>query len=186
MHGITFRSIQEVVDSKRAMKKLDDACNLVKWDSRWCDKDSFLSLSHDLLESVTFLPYSTGHGDLSLGNMIVGTDGHIYIVDWECAKEMPVVFDLFAILKNVPQSRDYFESKIEQIISANRGVPIFSFHEQCFLAVLVRIINWGSSQEYHQSIGSRKNSFRRKLFRNFFDANSFLSKISQTNESSGF
>lgn len=172
--GITFKKIQDVIDSNGALKKLEKAIGLIKWNRRWCDRKTFFQNACDLLQSNFLLPCSTGHGDLSPGNMIVTPDGQVYIVDWECAKEMPIIFDLYAILKSIPQSRHFFESRIELLRTKNEGIQIPSFRAQCFLSVLVRISQWRRSQKYLRIIGKRESALRKKLF-NYFDyANCFL------------
>ncbi|MCJ7772401.1 MAG: aminoglycoside phosphotransferase family protein [Desulfobacterales bacterium] len=172
--GIKLRKIQDAIDLTNVSEIFHDACNVVGWHNTWCDRSTFLSRTFSLLESNLFLPFSIGHGDLSLGNMIIGQDREIYIVDWECAKEMPIVFDLFSILKNIPQSRQYFESKIEDLISENKDIPILPFREQCFLSILVRILQWKRSPEYLRIIGARQKGLQKKLFKYFDYANGFI------------
>ncbi|MBE9541145.1 MAG: phosphotransferase, partial [Proteobacteria bacterium] len=92
--GIKLRKIRDVINLTNVSEILHDACNMVEWHNTWCDRGAFLSRTLDLLEGNFCLPFSIGHGDLSFGNMIMSQDGEIYIVDWECAKEMPIVFDL--------------------------------------------------------------------------------------------
>ena len=172
--GIEFRKIRDVIDLTNVSETLHDACSMVEWHNSWCDRSTFLSRTFSLLESNFFLPFSIGHGDLSLGNMIMGQDREIYIVDWECAKEMPIAFDLFSILKNIPQSRQYFEPKIEDLISVNNDIPILPFREQCFLSILVRILQWKRSPEYLRIIGARQKGLQKKLFKYFDYANCFI------------
>lgn len=174
--GIVLRKIQDAIETTNVLEALDNACNVVEWNGTWCDKNTFLSSAVDLVESNFFLPYSIGHGDLSLGNMVLGPDEQVYIVDWESAKEMPIVFDLSAILKQVPQSRQYIESRVEDLISENEGIPILQFRAQVFLSVVAKILQWERVREYFRRIGAPENSLQRMLFTNFDYANSFLSE----------
>ena len=175
--GITFRKIQDIVGSDDALKKLEKAIGLIEWNSMWHDRKTFFQKARDLLKGNFTLPCSTGHGDLSLGNMIITPDEQVYIVDWECSKEMPILFDLLAIIRNVPRSRNYFQARIEEVISGNINIPILSFREQCFLAVLAKIFQWERSQRYRLSIGAREHSYKGKLFNYFSEANALLSEI---------
>ncbi len=49
-----------------------------------------------LLPSTVDYPLVTafGHGDLSVGNIVVTDSGALFVIDWETAGQMPVVWDL--------------------------------------------------------------------------------------------
>ncbi len=43
-----------------------------------------------------------GHGDLSVGNIIMTGTGDLFVVDWETAGRMPIVWDLRKLMTTVP------------------------------------------------------------------------------------
>ena len=43
-----------------------------------------------------------GHGDLSVGNIVVTGSGALYVIDWETAGRMPIVWDLRKLMSSVP------------------------------------------------------------------------------------
>ena len=56
------------------------------------------------LPSTTEHPLVTafGHGDLSVGNIVVTGSGALFVIDWEAAGQMPVVWDLRKLMSSVP------------------------------------------------------------------------------------
>ena len=173
--GITLRTVQNEIDSANALETLHRACNAVEWDDTWCDKRTFISKAVELVESSSLVPYTIGHGDLGLGNMILGPDKQIYIVDWESARERPIMFDLWPILRKIPQARQYIASRFKDFISQNAGIPILPFRVQVFLSALLPILRSGHVQEVFCKTGTQENSLQGKLFEKFNYANSVLS-----------
>ena len=43
-----------------------------------------------------------GHGDLSVGNIVVTGSGDLFVIDWETAGQMPIVWDLRKLMSSVP------------------------------------------------------------------------------------
>ena len=43
-----------------------------------------------------------GHGDLSVGNIVVTGSGDLFVIDWETAGQMPVIWDLRKLMSSVP------------------------------------------------------------------------------------
>ena len=56
------------------------------------------------LPSTTEHPLVTafGHGDLSVGNIVITGSGDPFVIDWETAGQMPVVWDLRKLMASVP------------------------------------------------------------------------------------
>ena len=56
----------------------------------------------ELIRRIRLLPNTTehplvtafGHGDLSVGNIVVTASGALFVIDWETAGQMPIVWDL--------------------------------------------------------------------------------------------
>ena len=56
----------------------------------------------ELIRQIRLLPNTTehplvttfGHGDLSVGNIVVTGSGALFVIDWETAGQMPIVWDL--------------------------------------------------------------------------------------------
>ena len=163
-----------MVDKGRGLKRLAAACGMIPWDPSWNVREALLERAAAILRENAFLPCSIGHGDLSLGNMIVGSDARIYLTDWESAREMPIAFDLHAILNLVPATRGFFESRMGASAWGDPGGPVLPFPDQCLLSVLVRIMEWEQSRDYLRKIGEGEEALKDKLAKNLDLANRYL------------
>lgn len=176
--GIVFKEINDVIDLSGAEDIIFGAMDVIQWSDSWCDKEDFIKRSMEILESKSLIPVSIGHGDLSTENMIMGRNGKIYISDWEFARQMPIVFDLYGIISKVPRSREYFKAKIDKLILSNKNRDILSFYDQCFLSILSMILKWESSLKYTKKIGRKESKFERKLSDQFALSNEIIARWS--------
>lgn len=172
--GISFQRIQDLLDTSEALEEMRHACSLIPWRESWKDRTAFLSRFGDLLEEDACMPVSTGHGDLTPGNMITTEDGEIFLVDWELSRKMPIVLDLINLLRIVPGAGDYFASKMGQLIAMNRDCSVFPFRDQCFLAAVMPVLEWKAHRRYLHNIGAGNKTLVRKLTRRIERAHSFL------------
>ena len=72
----------------------------------------------ELIRRIRLLPNTTehrlvtafGHGDLSVGNIVVTGSGALFVIDWETAGQMPIVWDLRKLMHG---ARGFLPSAIE-------------------------------------------------------------------------
>lgn len=176
-YGIVFKGIDEVIDLTGAEDTVLEAMEITEWSDGWIDKKDFIKRCMEILKSGALIPFSIGHGDLSMGNMIMAKDGKIYISDWELAHEKPIIFDIRGIMNNVPRSREFFRSKLDDLAADNRKMNILSFRDQQFLSIVSIILRWKDSLRYARRIDREMETFLRKLYNRFGIANEILQQV---------
>jgi hypothetical protein len=144
-YGIKEKQLKNILDPCGFYNELLEAVNKIPWRRRYGEKDIFLLNASALVRDDGFLQYSLGHGDLSLGNIIITDDKKIYLVDWEQAKERPVVFDLYRIITSFPQSKRYIKTQIESHKYSNGNIKFIPFENQILLAALLKVKKWCSA-----------------------------------------
>ena len=84
--GLTIQVIQEELASVPIPERMTY--------ERECRDELFRRIR--LLPNTTEHPLVTafGHGDLSVGNIVVTSSGALFVIDWETAAQIPIVWDL--------------------------------------------------------------------------------------------
>jgi len=96
-----------------------------------------LKIYSNLCEVNKKLLYSRIHGDLGINNILIDSENNIKLIDWEKSKNYLVAEDMKSSLLN---SRATYKSLITQLkISAEEKAQVFSFEEQIFVAMYLKL-----------------------------------------------
>jgi len=98
--------------SDSAYESIEAALIKIEWDESSGTQRGFLNDISRLINHKMDLLCGIGHGDLSTGNMI-SANGRIYLIDWENAGPMPIVFDILKLSLEFPEIRGFFAERIE-------------------------------------------------------------------------
>lgn len=160
-NGIEFKPLQDVYDWGGFLDDFSTSINRIPWENSYGDRRSFLDNVAGLTRSRDCLHYALGHGDLCPGNFIVTAKNDVYVVDWEQARERPIVFDLYEILMEFPSSIRYFQKEFENISASNtRVIP---FNQQVCLAAFLKIKKW--SDIFPEADQQKIPGLKRRLLR---------------------
>ena len=141
-YGITAKKIEDILDVGKFYEILYKSADKIPWRANYGKKEYFLETAKNILFSNGYLQYSLGHGDLTLGNIIISTEGSVYLVDWERARERAIVFDSYEIITEIPGSREFFERKLLNYEENNKNFKFIPFKDQLKLGALIKIKKW--------------------------------------------
>jgi hypothetical protein len=141
-HGIIEKKINDIIDPIEFFNRIVLAIDKIPWRERYGEKEKFLLKTEDLVHDNGFVQCSLGHGDISIGNLIINAEKEVYLVDWEQASERPIVFDLYEIITEFPESRKYLKEKIENVRPQDSNINYVTFENQVHLAALLKIRKW--------------------------------------------
>jgi len=85
-------------------------------------------------------PVALGHGDLSPGNMILGADGRLGVIDWERFGRVPVVWDLKKVALMDP-------ARTLSVLEAVSAPGDIEPPRQLQIALAIQVVNLRAQQE---------------------------------------
>lgn len=97
------------------------------------------SLTHHQDEALV---RAFGHGDLSVGNMIVAPGNKLYVVDWELSRRQSIAWDFRKLLLHVPEVWDRLCVLLEDEIRCQRWRDVMEPRRQLLLSLCAYIANW--------------------------------------------
>ena len=137
--GFEWRSCAESHDLGSLVDRFDVMTQGVDWPSERPARDvlrkGLLAISKD---SEALVPWCLGHGDLSVGNMIV-VKGEIRLLDWERARRLPLLQELSKILAVIPDSWEPIQSCILSEFEEESTPRMLPLNQQAALASLERL-----------------------------------------------
>ncbi len=142
-HGIHLKKIRDLIDLPNAQKNLSELCAAHWWDDRWLDRASFVKQTITFLEKGGLITTSVGHGDLGLANLMIGNDGRIFVLDWECSKPMPIASDVLEVALAVPEAEKLFAAKLDQYAVQLNNPAILCAKSQFFFAIAEYLLQYG-------------------------------------------
>jgi tetratricopeptide (TPR) repeat protein len=80
-----------------------------------------------------------GHGDLSLGNIMVTDTGKWFILDWECSGRIPVAWDLGKLIVSAPRLLPQITHLISTELQRKGWGYAMAAENQCLVALAGRI-----------------------------------------------
>ena len=80
-----------------------------------------------------------GHGDLSLGNIIVTDTGKWFVLDWECSGRIPVTWDLGKLIVSAPRLLPQIRHLISTELQRKGWGYAMAAENQCLIALAGRI-----------------------------------------------
>ena len=138
--GFEWRSLADSHDLGALIANFDAMTDEMPWPShlqeRKSARDALLNLES---ESAKLVPWCFGHGDLSVGNMLL-TDGRVRLIDWERARRMPLLLELSKILAIVPASWDPITARMRDAFTGAPDPGMLQPDLQAALASLERLV----------------------------------------------
>ncbi|MEP6662296.1 MAG: phosphotransferase [Verrucomicrobiota bacterium] len=145
-HGIDLKNLHDLVDLPNAKQILTELCAAHRWDNRWLNRASFVEQTINFLGNGGLVTCSVGHGDLGLANLMMSNDGRVFVLDWECAKPMPIASDVLELALTVPETKKIFTEKLNQF-ATQRGEPaVLCGRAQFFFAIAEYLLRYGSTK----------------------------------------
>jgi hypothetical protein len=141
-YGISAKKIEEFFDTSEFYTMLSKGADKIPWREDYGKKCIFLKIAKKIVFSRGYVQYSLGHGDLSIGNIIISAEDKIFLTDWEQAHERPILFDLYEIITEVPGSREYFERELSNYQEKNKNYEFITFKDQLKFGALIKIKKW--------------------------------------------
>lgn len=145
-HGFHFKKFDTLCDTRDAANILERLCATHEWEGDWMDRDQFVTKAVELLSQEPIVTCTTGHGDLCLANLMLSTKGDIYVLDWECSKEMPVIGDLLKLILDVPHIRELVEKGMDCLARQHVNIRVVPFRAQLFLAIVAHLLSYGRAK----------------------------------------
>jgi hypothetical protein len=148
--GFELRKIGDMI-SLDGMRPLLSLCCAVR---QWPLCEGFLEKTLALMNGDRLLLCSFGHGDLGYSNVLM-TDDHVpWILDWECAREMPVACDLIRLILDLPEGGSVLTERMAAL-AMDTGLPC---RHQFLVAVTEKLLQWARLQKDVES--ARRESFK--------------------------
>lgn len=143
-YGIKAEKLRGLIDLSATMNTLKKAVHLSPVHDN-ADGEKLITKASQLFLNEGHTQHSIGHGDLSTGNIIISKENNVYLADWEQAREMPIIFDLFGLIYPSREARDYFRVKIESVSDRIADMTFISFDEQMLVATLLKVCKWANN-----------------------------------------
>ena len=86
-----------------------------------------------------------GHGDLSVGNLIVTPDAKLCVVDWELSRRQPIAWDFRKLLLHVPEVWDRLGVLLENEIRHQGWPDVMQPRRQLLLSLCAYVANWDTA-----------------------------------------
>jgi len=137
--GVSHQPISEFVDVNGTKDLLQRASAEVEWRQEWMPIAQLSQSASAILRKHAVVPVSTGHGDLCLGNVILGDEGTLYLLDWEKSRRIPIAFDVAAFARRFAPVATACEKRFSLLASRRVDTPMLSFQQQQFAWTLGRI-----------------------------------------------
>lgn len=83
-----------------------------------------------------------GHGDLSVGNLIVSPAGDLYVIDWELARRMPIGWDACKLFSRIPEMWHRIFALIAAEVAARNWRHVMQPQHQCLVAFAAYLADW--------------------------------------------
>lgn len=160
--GFQWRSSAESHDLVSLVEGFDVMTKGIDWPSSWPARhvlrNGLLEMSK---EPEAMIPWCLGHGDLSVGNMIV-VEGEIRLLDWERARRLPLLQELAKILAVIPESWEPIQSCILSELEEEFTRRMLPLNQQAAFASLERLselrTRFGVTSPLH--VASRREAMR--------------------------
>lgn len=175
-YGVIGRPIAEVVDASWLISRLSSAMACVPWSSNWISQPMFLAEVARRLAAGGYAPCSLGHGDLSLSNLLLTPTQQIYVIDWELARERPILFDLRRMIRSVPDTKAAMQTILREIFPQAQSSAMLGFDQQLFLGTLAAIAEKWDARRPAQTGDRQQANLSASLVEEFEEANAVLSR----------
>lgn len=136
--GFHFAPVQEVIDFSGLQELLALCCKALGR-----APEPLTGRIMEIVEGEGQMICSFGHGDLSFSNIVLADDGAPWILDWECARELPLACDLARVVVELPEGRKAVEIQLDAITGEN----LLSGKQQFLMAAVERLLQWARVQK---------------------------------------
>jgi hypothetical protein len=141
--GFRFKSVSQTVNIDNHAAILIKTCAGCQWDGEWLPQKDFLRRANEIMSGSGLMTFSYSHGDFGIHNILL-TDGSTpYVIDWEHARWMPTVRELYRSIKEVPGVFEAIHQRMDELRAAQPDKPILSFFEQFLVITLQPLLAWG-------------------------------------------
>lgn len=140
--GFRFKSVPQSMNVEDHASLLAKACAACRWDERWLPQNEFLRKADELLSGRGLMTFSFSHGDFGVHNILL--TGHLdaHVIDWEHARRMITVRDLYRSIKEVPGVYEAVRERMAGLAASVPEKPILSMAEQFFMLALQPLLSW--------------------------------------------
>lgn len=122
---------------------LAKACGECPWDGRWLPQRDFLRRADEIMSGSGLMTFSYSHGDLGAHNILLAEGSSPYVIDWEHARRMPTVRELYRSINEVPGVFGAIQQRMDALRAVHPEMPILSFCEQFLIIALQPLLVWG-------------------------------------------
>jgi hypothetical protein len=98
--GFEWHTCSESHDLGALVSNFETMADAVAWPERKPLRDQLSSLSD---QAAMLVPWCLGHGDLSVGNMLI-SGNRIVLLDWENARRLPLLVEVAKIVVTCPEA----------------------------------------------------------------------------------
>ncbi len=98
--GFEWRTCAESHDLGALVSNFEKMTDAFAWPERKALRDQLSSLGD---EAAKLVPWCLGHGDLSVGNMLISGD-RIVLLDWERTRRLPLFVEMAKIVVRCPEA----------------------------------------------------------------------------------
>jgi hypothetical protein len=138
--GLELVASDELYQIDTLRKQIAEIVAETPWDPSWMERSAFLQGLEELTrEKKRLVPCCLGHGDLSEGNLLIGEDDSIYLVDWERFRRLPLLRELKKIVVQYPDTWQPIVERIHRRF-ADRVSELMAPRSQAILIALRRIV----------------------------------------------
>ncbi len=141
--GFRFKTVPETVNVADHAALLAKACGECPWDGRWLPQRDFLRRADEIMSGSGLMTFSYSHGDLGAHNILLAEGSSPYVIDWEHARRMPTVRELYRSINEVPGVFGAIQQRMDALRAAHLEMPILSFCEQFLIIALQPLLVWG-------------------------------------------
>lgn len=141
--GFGFKTVPQTLNIDDHGSLLAKACAECQWDGRWLPKRDFLRRAEEIMSGSGLMTFSYSHGDFGVHNILLADGSNPYVIDWEHARRMPTVRELYRSIKDVPAVFEVIRQRMDELRAAHPDKPILSFFEQFLVIALQPLLVWG-------------------------------------------
>lgn len=140
---ITLESCRDFFDIEEITRRLKE----IPLDRSWTEEKRCRNNLVNIVSSIASCQNEAvicgfGHGDLSVGNLIVTPSAELYVVDWELSGRQPIAWDFRKLLLHVSDVWDRLGALLESEIRCQRWQNVMEPSRQLILSLCAYIAQW--------------------------------------------